>query len=81
MLTVDIAVQGRSIGHVTVENIGPFGDRGLEKNLYVYEYRVELDDTIRPVFEHNGRTVGRLTHLRHEGAFELASKVMAAIVS
>jgi len=73
MLAIDLAVNGKGIAHVTVKNLGSVGPG--PSGVDAYEYRVLHDDTWRPT----QRTIGRLTHRRDDGAFELVRKVMDEI--
>lgn len=68
MLTLDLAVNGRQIGHIFIVNRGPVD--GSSDTLY--EYRVNVEDS----FVHLEHDHGTVLHHRDQGAFELARKVI-----
>lgn len=72
MLSIDLAVNGRQIGHVVVVNKGPAeGTQDLDN----YFWRVIVDDTFRPAQSGHGF----VQHRREDGARRLTCIVLEAM--
>lgn len=72
MLSIDLAVNGRQIGHIIVVNKGPAPDApGLDS----YFWRSIVDDTFRPGHSDHGF----VQHRRDDGARRLACIVFEAM--
>lgn len=71
MLSIDLAVNGRQIGHVAAINKGPSETPGLDS----YYWQVRVDDTLVPATS----THGFVEHRRSDGARRLVCLIFEAM--
>jgi hypothetical protein len=72
MLSIDLAVNGRQIGHVAIVNKGSIGDRpGFDS----YYWQSIVDDSFKPP----ATVAGFVEHRRSDGARALVLKVFEAM--